>query len=64
MKPRTRITVFVASVSLSMALSIGNLLTDREFPAWKLTVAIISVTCGVAGIAMTLRDYRRGRWPK
>lgn len=64
MKPRTRITVFVASVSLIMAVSIGNLLTDREIPAWRLTVIIIGMACGAAAIAVGLRDYRRGRWPK
>ncbi|MFJ9085875.1 hypothetical protein ACIRL3_26000 [Streptomyces sp. NPDC102384] len=63
MKPRTQIRVFVASVSLILASGIGNLLTDREIPVWRLAVSIIGMDCGAAAIVLALREYRRG-WPK
>ncbi|MFJ8931584.1 MULTISPECIES: hypothetical protein [unclassified Streptomyces] len=63
MTPRTRITVFVISVSLGLVSGLGSLAASKEW-GWGNVVTIIGMTGMVVGLALALRDYRRGRWPK
>ncbi|MFJ9129988.1 hypothetical protein ACIRJS_38490 [Streptomyces sp. NPDC102340] len=51
------------SVSLGLVSGLGSLAASKEW-GWGNVVTIIGMTGMVVGLALALRDYHRGRWPK
>ncbi|MGY5106752.1 hypothetical protein [Streptomyces sp. 900105245] len=50
-------------VSLALVGGLGSLATSKEW-GWGNVTTIIGMTGMVVGLALALRDYRRGRRPK
>lgn len=55
--------MILGGTSLGIVGSALSVLTAPELSAWTLTALILSLTCGLLGCAVALREHRRG-WPK